>query len=47
MPDTFSYYVAAYVVAFLLCAGYVGSLVMRARRVPRAEGREPGAEDSR
>jgi hypothetical protein len=42
MPDTFAYYVAAYVVAGLLYAGYIASLVIRARRIsPRAENRQP------
>ena len=36
MPDTFGYYVAAYVVAGVLYAGYVASLVVRARRLPPA-----------
>jgi hypothetical protein len=31
MPDTFAYYVAAYVAAGLLYGGYVASLVVRAR----------------
>ena len=46
MPDTFSYYVAAYVVAGVLYGGYILSLVLRARRLsrlPRAESREPRA----
>ncbi len=42
MPDTFAYYVAAYVVAGLLYGGYVASLVIRSRRIsPRTENREP------
>jgi hypothetical protein len=32
MPDTASYYYAAYIAAGLLYAGYVASLVWRARR---------------
>lgn len=32
MPDTFAFYVAGYVVAGLLYAGYVASLVARARK---------------
>lgn len=44
MPDTFSYYVGAYVVAGLLYAAYVASLIVRSRSTgPRVEGREPGA----
>ena len=40
MADTFSYYVAAYVVAGLVYAGYVASLVVRARRVsPKTDDR--------
>ena len=43
MPDTFRFYVAAYVVAGLVYAGYVLSLILRARRLPRADSREPSA----
>jgi hypothetical protein len=44
MPDTFAYYVAGYIVAGAVYAGYVVSLVLRARRIPpRAEDREPRA----
>lgn len=32
MPDTFGYYVAAYVVAGILYAAYVASLWWRARK---------------
>lgn len=42
MPDTFAYYVAAYVAAGLLYAGYVATLVLRARAA-RRQGSPPGA----
>lgn len=42
MPDTFAYYVAAYVAAFLVYAGYAVTLLVRARQVRRArEGGSP------
>ncbi len=42
MPDTFAYYVAAYVVAGVLLGGYVASLAVRARRVsPGTDDRQP------
>jgi len=46
MPDTFAYYVAAYVVTGILFAGYVASLAWRARKiVPRAGDREPDLQN--
>ena len=43
MPDTFGYYVAAYVAAGVLYAGYVASLIVRRRKPsPGAGSREPG-----
>ena len=44
MPDTFSYYVAAYVVAGALYVGYILSLVFRSRSHATSASREPGAE---
>lgn len=45
MPDTFTYYVAAYVATGLLYSGYVASLIIRARSIePSAESHEPRAE---
>jgi hypothetical protein len=45
MPDTFGYYVAAYVVAGILYAGYVVSLVVRSRRVfPKSNVRRPTSD---
>jgi hypothetical protein len=43
MANTFSYYVAAYVVAGIILGGYVVSLAVRARRLPPA-GQSPPAE---
>jgi hypothetical protein len=44
MPDTFAYYVAGYVVAGAVYAGYVLSLVVRARRLPSTVDRQPGTD---
>ena len=37
MPDTFTFYVAGYIAAGVLYAGYVVSLVTRARKARRQD----------
>jgi hypothetical protein len=42
MPNTFTFYVTAYIAVGILYAAYVGSLIVRARRrVPGVERRVP------